>query len=69
LISAIDLIMEKTSNREFRNYGIQELQIRKRMEKAPGGAHALSMSRIPPGAKKRLARLFVASRAKAESWK
>jgi hypothetical protein len=47
------------------------LEIRKaqKTEKAPGGAHALSMSRIPPGAKKRMARLFEADRAHAEHWK
>jgi hypothetical protein len=36
------------------------------MEKAPGGAHALSMSGIPPGTKKRMARSFEARRAKAK---
>jgi hypothetical protein len=39
------------------------------MEEAPGGAHALSMSGIPPGTKKRMARLLEASHAYAEDWK
>jgi hypothetical protein len=57
------LVMGITSSVEFKNYGIQELRIRKGMEEAPGGAHALSMSRIPPGIKKGMARLLEASHA------
>jgi hypothetical protein len=46
--------------------GFSEITKERKIEKAPGGAHALSMSKIPPGTKKRMARWFEASRAKVE---
>jgi hypothetical protein len=46
--------------------GFMEIRNERKSEKAPGGAHALSMSRVPPGTKKRMARLFEASRAETQ---
>jgi hypothetical protein len=46
-----------------------EIMNERKMEEAPGGAHALSMSRISPGIKKRMARLLEASHGYTEDGK